>query len=91
MFYWRYFMAEENVVDFLTVVWGAKESLYKIHPDGGLLFKYHLPIEPFKLTDNKTSGWIKKEPFYEKFHIYFEKIKGYTLVYASNSRKSSHE
>ncbi len=78
------FMAEENVVDFLTVVWGAKESLYKIHPDGGLLFKHHLPIEPFKLGDNKTRGWIKKDSFYEVYQIYFEKIKDFTLVYAVN-------
>jgi len=79
------FMAEDHVVDFLTVVWGAKESLFKIHPDGGLLFKKHLPVEPFKLSDKKTKGWIKKEPYYEVFTIYFEKIKGYTLVYATNS------
>jgi len=78
------FMAEENVIEFLTVVWGAKESLFKIHPDGGLLFKHHLPIEPFKLTDKKTKGWIKKDTFYEVYQIYFEQFKGFTLVYATN-------
>ena len=78
------FMAEENVIDFLTVVWGAKESLYKIHPNGGLLFKHHLPIEPFRLEDGKTRGWIKTTNFYEVYQIYFEKIKGFTLVYATN-------
>jgi phosphopantetheinyl transferase len=76
------FMAEENVVEFLTVVWGAKESLFKIHPDGGLLFKHHLPIEPFKLKDKKTKGWIKKDNFYEVYQIFFESFKGFTLVYA---------
>jgi len=82
------FMAEENVVEFLTVVWGAKESLYKIHPDGGLLFKHHLPVEAFKLKDKKTKAWIKKDKYYEVFDIYFEKIKGYTLVYATNSLRT---
>ncbi len=76
------FMAVKNVIEFLTVIWGAKESLYKIHPDGGLLFKHHLPIEPFKLSDNKTRGWIKKDNFYEVYQIFFEKIKNFTLVYA---------
>jgi phosphopantetheinyl transferase len=76
------FMAEENVVEFLTVVWEAKESLFKIHPDGGLLFKHHLPIEPFKLKDKKTKAWIKKDNFYEVYQIYFESFKGFTLVYA---------
>jgi len=78
------FMAEENVVEFLTVVWGAKESLFKIHPDGGLLFKHHLPIEPFKLIDKKTKGWIKKDSFYEVYQIFFEQFKGFTLVFATN-------
>ncbi len=78
------FMAEENVIEFLTVVWGAKESLFKIHPDGGLLFKHHLPIEPFKLSDKKTRGWIKKDNFYEVYQIFFEQLDGFTLVYATN-------
>lgn len=78
------FMAEENVVEFLTVVWGAKESLFKIHPDGGLLFKHHLPIEPFKLKDKKTKGWIKKDNFYEVYQIFFEQFKGFTLVFATS-------
>ena len=78
------FLDKEHTVEFLTVIWGAKESLYKIHPDGGLLFKEHLPIEPFKLTDGKTKGWIKKGKYYEFFYVFFESFEGYTLVYAVN-------
>jgi len=78
------FYDENQGVEFLTVIWGAKESLYKIHPDGGLLFKEHLPIEPFQLKDGKTKGWIKKDKYYEFFCIYFESFEGYTLVFAAN-------
>ena len=78
------FLQKENIIEQLTVIWGAKESLYKIHPDGGLLFKKHLPIEPFKLSDKQTKGWIIKDDFYEVYTIYFEKIEEYTLVYAIN-------
>ncbi len=78
------FLVAKNLVEQLTVIWGAKESLYKIHPDGGLLFKHHLPIEAFKLTDKKTKGWIKKDNFYEVFKIFFEQFEGFTLVYALN-------
>lgn len=78
------YLTEENLVQQLTVLWGAKESLFKIHPDGGLLFKHHLPIEPFTLSDKKTIGWIKKDNYYEKYNIFFEQIKDYTLVYAMN-------
>lgn len=78
------YLSENRLVEQLTIIWGAKESLFKIHPDGGLLFKHHLPIEPFKLTDSKTWGWIKKDNFYEKYTIFFEQIEEFTLVYAMN-------
>lgn len=78
------FLTKENIVLQLTVIWGAKESLFKIHPDGGLLFKHHLPIEPFKLEDKRTKGWIKKDNYYEKYDIFFEQIENFSLVYAMN-------
>ena len=78
------YLSDENLVEQLTVLWGAKEYLFKIHPDGGLLFKHHLPIEPFNLNDNKTVGWIKKDNYYEKYDIFFEQIENFTLVYAMN-------
>lgn len=76
------FLTEDALVEQLTVLWGAKESLYKIHPDGGLLFIEHLPIAPFQLTDGKTKGYIKKDPWDESFAIYFEPVEDFTLVYA---------
>ncbi|MDH3381197.1 MAG: 4'-phosphopantetheinyl transferase superfamily protein, partial [Flavobacteriaceae bacterium] len=76
------FIKEPHIVEQLTVIWGAKESLYKIHPDGGLLFKHHLPIEPFKLSDKQTRGWIKKDNFFEVYDIYFDQLENFTLVYA---------
>ena len=78
------FLSDENLVQQLTVIWGAKESLFKIHPDSGLLFKHHLPIEPFSLKDKKTEGWIKKDNYCEKYTIYFQQIEDFTLVYALN-------
>ena len=78
------FLDKENIIEHLTVIWGAKESLFKIHPDGGLLFKQHLPIEAFQLKDGKTKGWIKKDNYYENYRIIFEQIEDFTLVYAMN-------
>ncbi|GAB1307867.1 4'-phosphopantetheinyl transferase superfamily protein [Urechidicola sp. KH5] len=78
------FLDDNHLVEQLTVIWGAKESLFKIHPDGGLLFKQHLPIERFQLIDKQTKGWIKKESLYEAYNIFFEQIENFTLVYAMN-------
>ena len=78
------YLVEENLVEQLTVIWGAKESLYKIHPDGGLLFIEHLPIDAFNLYRKKTKGYILKEPLEESYDVYFDIFDGYTLVYATN-------
>ncbi len=78
------FLDKKNIIEHLTVIWGAKESLFKIHPDGGLLFKQHLPIESFQLKDGTTKGWIKKDNYYENYQIIFEQIEGFSLVYAMN-------
>ncbi|WP_139957498.1 4'-phosphopantetheinyl transferase family protein [Flavicella sediminum] len=76
------YLKEENKIEQLTVLWGAKESLYKIHPDGGLLFSQHLPIDAFTLHDDKTTGWILKGDLKENYHIHFLSIEDFTLVYA---------
>ena len=78
------FLVEENLVEQLTVIWGAKESLFKIHPDGGLLFIEHLPIDEFNLYHKQTKGYILKEPLNECYAIYFDIFEGYSLVYATN-------
>ena len=81
------FLCNENLTEQLTVIWGAKESLFKIHPDGGLLFIEHLPIEKFKLYQKTTSGQILKDTTNKTYKIYFDIFDGYTLVYATNEIK----
>lgn len=81
------FLCNENLTEQLTVIWGAKESLFKIHPDGGLLFIEHLPIEKFKLYQKTTTGQILKDTTNKTYKIYFDIFDGYTLVYATNEIK----
>lgn len=82
------YLVDKNLTEQLTVIWGAKESLFKIHPDGGLLFIEHLPIDEFNLYHKQTTGHILKKPFNEHYNIYFDIFEGYTLVYATNEPKS---
>jgi phosphopantetheinyl transferase len=81
------YLVDEHLTEQLTVIWGAKESLFKIHPDGGLLFIEHLPIDAFNLYRKKTIGHILKKPIKETYSIYFDIFEGYTLVYATNETK----
>jgi phosphopantetheinyl transferase len=75
---------KNDLIKKLTQIWGAKESLFKIHPDGGLLFKHHLHIKKFSSNGIKTKGWIKKDNFHEVYTVHFVQIDGFTLVYALN-------
>ena len=82
-------LAEKNLVQQLTVLWGAKESLYKIYLYGGLSFKKDIPIDAFKLTDKQTTGWIKAEDWDKKYCIFFDQLNDFTLVYAYPYFKNS--
>jgi len=48
----------EALVRKLTIVWGAKESLYKIFEQEGLSFLRHINIHEFSFEDMETFGTI---------------------------------
>lgn len=73
---------DDDYIEQLTVIWGAKESLYKIYPFGGLTFKNDIDINSFQITDKKTTGYIKVEGWDKNYDIGFEQLGGFTLVYA---------
>ena len=66
----------------LTIVWGAKESLYKIYATKGLSFLNHIYIHDFALDALSTSGKIKFYADRSSYDIEFLEIDGYTCVYA---------
>lgn len=73
---------DDDYIVQLTVIWGAKESLYKIYPHGGLTFKNDIDINSFKIADKKTTGYIKVKNWDKNYDIHFEQIENFTLVYA---------
>ena len=78
---------DDNYIQQLTVIWGAKESLYKIYPHGGLTFKNDIDIHSFQISDKKTTGFIKVKDWNKQYHIHFDQIENFTLVYALDSAK----
>ena len=66
----------------LTIVWGAKESLYKIYGKKKLRFLEHIFIDDFKFEDERTIGEIRFENETESYCIYFLEFEGFTCVYA---------
>tara|TARA_R110001583_G_scaffold176167_1_gene330881 strand:+ start:327 stop:965 length:639 start_codon:yes stop_codon:yes gene_type:complete len=79
---------DDDYIQQLTVIWGAKESLYKIYPHGGLTFKNDIDINSFQIADKKTTGYIKVEGWNKNYDIRFEQLDGFTLVYALDPSKN---
>jgi phosphopantetheinyl transferase len=66
----------------LTVVWGAKESLYKINSTQGLSFLQHIDITDFELESGKTAGTIDHNGDLSHFEICFTEFEGFTCAFA---------
>jgi len=76
-------LSKEDLVKQLTVVWGAKESMYKIYPYGGLSFHDHIAINPFLFADKKVIGSVCFNKWSKKYDIHFMFFnEGFTMVYA---------
>ena len=73
----------DALVSKLTIVWGAKESLYKIYGKKQLLFLNNIYIEDFPFNDtNTTTGRILFEGNTSDYKITFLEIEDFTCVYA---------
>ncbi len=76
---------DETVEDYikkLTVIWCAKESLYKLYCTPGLSFKAHCLVIPFTIEDENTVAWIDYNDVKSKYTIEFLEFEGFTCAYA---------
>ncbi|MBT8281025.1 MAG: 4'-phosphopantetheinyl transferase superfamily protein [Muriicola sp.] len=81
-----------NLMRKLTVVWGAKESLYKINSTLGLSFLNNIDIEDFQLESGKTKGLIHLNGQSSFFEIHFNEYEGFTCAFAMQLKsKGSQE
>ena len=72
----------DALISKLTIVWGAKESLYKIYGKKKLLFLHHIYVNDFKFEDEKTTGEIRYDGQNTSYNIAFLEFEGFTCVYA---------
>jgi len=72
----------EALVRKLTIVWGGKESLYKIYEQEGLSFLQHIDIQDFYFDDTQTKGTITFDGNISNYTIHFLEFEGFTCVYA---------
>ncbi len=65
----------------LTVIWGAKEAVFKIQNEKGISFKNHIYVYPFELNVKQNASKLKFESIEKDFKIHFREIENFTLVY----------
>ncbi len=72
----------EALIRKLTIVWGCKESLYKIYAEPGLSFLHHIVIQNFSVNDGITKGEVLYKGKTTLFNINFLEFEKFTCVYA---------
>jgi phosphopantetheinyl transferase len=68
-----------------TVVWGIKESVFKIKNEIGISFKDNIFEDDFNLEDKKCGVSLQFNDKTERFNIVFEFIENYVFVCAFSS------
>tara|TARA_R110002049_G_scaffold85278_1_gene216846 strand:+ start:396 stop:1022 length:627 start_codon:yes stop_codon:yes gene_type:complete len=72
---------QEDYINRLTVIWGIKESLYKLFATPGMLFKEHFLVIPFMLKNSSTVAWIDYENKKYRYNTAFFEFEGFTCAY----------
>jgi len=78
----------EEYIKKLTVIWGAKEAIFKIRNEKGISFKDHIRVGDFSLDKKQTLASLHFDDLIKDFNVHYEEIKSdnfegkFTLVYA---------
>jgi phosphopantetheinyl transferase len=73
---------EEEYIQKLTVIWGAKEAIFKIRNEKGISFKNHIFVNQFSLNATQNNARLYFNNLIMDFNIHFEEIENFILVYA---------
>lgn len=73
---------EEALIRKLTIVWGGKESIYKLMAEPGLGFLQHINITDFDFDTSRTTGTVFFNGRTSRYKIDFLEFEGFTCVYA---------
>ncbi len=65
----------------LTIVWGAKEAVYKLYAQPKVSFLQHINITDFDFDDQKTTGKITFKGSTNWYEFEFLEFEGFTCVY----------
>jgi phosphopantetheinyl transferase len=75
-------VSEKNYIRQLTVIWGAKEAVFKIRNEVGISFNDHIHVAPFNIEMKASVALLKFGSLNINYNIFFEEVEHFTLVYA---------
>lgn len=75
-------LSYEEKIKKATVIWGIKESIFKIKNEKGISFPKHIFEDHFDLDDKIATATLKFNHKEEKFKIQFDSVEDYIFVCA---------
>lgn len=73
---------DDALIRKLTMVWGAKESIYKVMAVRGLNFLNNIYIDDFDMEGGQSSGHAHFKGKRADFNTFFQEFEGFTCAYA---------
>lgn len=80
---------DDALVRKLTIVWCAKESLYKSFAEKGVSFLQHIDVNDFDLDNDKTTASVTYGDRVGTYDVSFLEFDGFTCAYALLSNKTT--
>lgn len=78
-------LSQEEKIKKATVVWGIKESIFKIKNEAGISFPNHIFEDDFTFEDKKATAILKFNNKEETFNVQFDSVEDYIFVCAFQS------
>lgn len=80
-------LSTEDKIKKATVIWGIKESIFKLKNEVGISFSDHISENAFTFDDKITTATLKFNNKEEKFKIRFDQEEDYIFVCAFEAVK----
>ena len=69
-----------NLVKAHTLIWCAKESMYKLFGEKGVSFKEHMVVSPFSINNLNTRAGINYKEQIAYFDVHAVEFNGFTMA-----------
>jgi hypothetical protein len=77
-------LSESDKIAKSTVIWGVKESVFKLKNEKGISFPNHISESPFQLEDKKGKAHLNFNEVTQDFQFQFDFVDDYVFVCVLN-------